>query len=338
MRYQTFGRRTGLRVSELALGTANFGTGPSARSGPEEARSILDAFADAGGNFVDTADAYQSGEAESVLGELLAGRRERFVLGTKYSRMPRPGVNLTGNSRRSAIRSVEASLKRLRTDYLDVLWVHLPDGVTPIDEIVETFEDLVRAGKILHGGLSNFPAWRVAAAALKSTAMIAVQEPMSLVTRGVEREVLPAAEAFGLGMCVFWPLGGGLLTGKYRHGADGRLTAWGAGVQVEDSAQRKSIVDTLLDVAEELGVVPAQAAMAWLLARTARTATAVVPIIGPRTVAQLDDYLGALTVRLSEEQYARLDSVSALDLAPEDASPAFGGEADRFRRPVVPVV
>jgi aryl-alcohol dehydrogenase-like predicted oxidoreductase len=161
MRYQTFGRLTGLRVSEYALGTANFGT-----SGPESARQIFEAFAAAGGTTVDTSNIYQDGQAETVLGGLLGRRRDDFVVITKYSGtrqdQPRPGT--TGNSRKTMIRSLEASLRRLDTDYVDVFMPHFPDGVTPIEEILAGFDDLIRSGKIRHGGLSNFPAWRVSTA------------------------------------------------------------------------------------------------------------------------------------------------------------------------------
>ncbi|MFE0358692.1 aldo/keto reductase [Streptomyces nigra] len=335
MRYQTFGRRTGLRVSELALGSAMFGTRPGALASPDQARAVFDAYADAGGNFIDTSDAYELGESEKVLGDLLRDRREQFVLATKYTRMPNSGANLTGNSRRTAIRSVEASLRRLNTDYLDVLWVHLPDGVTPIDEILATFDDLTRSGKILHGGLSNFPAWRVAAAAVKSPTLLGVQEPLNLLNRDVEREMLPAAEAFGLGVCTYFPLASGRLTGKYRRGEKGRFTEMN--LPLEDAGQRKTVLDTLLEISQEAGEAPGRIAMAWLLARGHRATTAVVPIVGPRTPEQLQDYLQALTFDLEPEHYRRLDDASAPPIA-DNTSYAFGGEFDRFKPPAVPVV
>jgi aryl-alcohol dehydrogenase-like predicted oxidoreductase len=345
MRYQTFGRLTGLRVSEFALGTAIFGNGPGARTGPEEARAIFEAFAEAGGTFIDTADAYQSGDAEEIVGEFLNGRRDDFVVATKYTRnvTPGSGANATGNSRRNAVRSLESSLKRLRTDHVDLYWVHLPDGVTPMEEILGAFDDLKRAGKILHGGLSNFPAWRVAAAATTTALrgggpLVGVQEAYSLSDRGAERDLLPAAEAFGLGTCLYAPLGGGLLTGKYRHGTDGRLAAWGAGVQVEDTEHRTAVLDTVLAVAEEIGTTPAQVAVAWLAGRAARSTTALVPVVGPRTLDQLREYLAALDLKLSAEQYDRLDRVSAVDRGNLQESVAFGGDAQRFHRHPVPVV
>ena len=335
MQYQTFGRRTGLRVSELALGAAMFGTRPGARANPEQARALLDAYADAGGNFIDTSDAYELGESETVLGDLLRDRREQFVLATKYTRMPHLGVNLTGNSRRTAIRSVEASLRRLNTDYLDVLWVHLSDGVTPIDEILATFDDLTRSGKILYGGLSNFPAWRVAAAAVKSPTLLGVQEPLNLLNRDVEREMLPAAEAFGLGVCTYFPLASGRLTGKYRQGEKGRFTDMS--LPLEDAGQQKTVLDTLLEISQEADEAPGRVAVAWLLARADRATTAVVPIIGPRTPEQLQDYVNALALDLDPEHYRRLDEASAPPIE-DNTSHAFGGEFYRFKLPAVPVI
>jgi aryl-alcohol dehydrogenase-like predicted oxidoreductase len=345
LRYQTFGRLTGLRVSELALGTLAFGTGPGARAEPAQARAVFEAFAEAGGNFIDTADAYQGGTSEELTGEFLAGRRDDFVLATKYSRGadPEAGAGATGNSRRNAILSLEASLRRLRTDHVDVYWVHLPDAVTPVEEILAAFDDLARAGKILHGGLSNFPAWRVAAAAMAErvrgrTALAGVQLEYSLAERAADRELLPAAEAFGLGACLYAPLAGGLLTGKYRQGADGRLAAWGLGVRAEDTAQRSAVLDTVLAVAKEAGITAAQVSVAWLMERAARSATALVPVIGPRSTGQLREYLGALSVTLSSGQYDRLARVSSVAGEDENEATAFGGDARRFRRPPVPVV
>src|ERR1700761_9296062 len=166
MRYKLFGKRTGLRVSELVLGAGNFGTRWGYGAEPDEARRIFDAYADAGGNFIDTANGYQFGQSEEILGELLPGRRDDFVLATKstFQTDPKAGILVTGNSRRAMVSSVEASLKRLKTDRIDLYWAHVADGVTPSEEIVRGFDDLVRAGKILYAGLSDFPAWRAARA------------------------------------------------------------------------------------------------------------------------------------------------------------------------------
>jgi aryl-alcohol dehydrogenase-like predicted oxidoreductase len=348
--YTTFGRRTGLRVSEYALGTANFATSPGAGAGPEQSRAIFDAFALADGTFIDSADHYQGGESETILGELLAGDRDHFVLATKYTRgsAGRTRINETGNSRKTMVRSLEASLKRLRTDYVDVYWVHLPDTLTPVDEIVTAFDDLACAGKILHGGLSNFPAWRVATAVttadLRDRArIVGLQAEYSLAERTADRELLPMAEAFGLGVAMYAPLAGGLLTGKYRHSNAGRLNTLGGGVRIEDGEQKTAILDTVLAIAGETEATAAQVSVAWLRTRAASAATAFVPVIGPRTTAQLGEYLAALELDLTGEQYDRLEQASAIALgSPHETAAAglpatLGGDAQRVRRHPVPV-
>ncbi|MFF3754932.1 aldo/keto reductase [Streptomyces sp. NPDC002018] len=350
MQYTTFGRTTGLRVSEVALGTGTFGTRAAAGTEPAEARRILDRFEDAGGTFIDTAESYQAGQSEEILGELLTGRRSRFTLATKfaYGAGREAGVMATGNSRKNMVRGVEDSLRRLRTDYIDLLWVHFPDTVTPVEEIVRGLDDLTRQGKIHYAGLSNFPAWRTARAVtlaeLRGAApLIGVQFEYSLVERTADREILPMAEALGLGGALWSPLGGGLLTGKYRTSSEGRLTDWKRIVHTEDSRQKTAVVDAVLAVAEETGARPAQVAVAWARERAARSVTPLVPVIGPRTLPQLEDYLGALEVRLDAGQYRRLDEVSRVplgqphDVIASERSGLLGGDAARFRAPVVPV-
>jgi aryl-alcohol dehydrogenase-like predicted oxidoreductase len=349
MRYTTFGRRTGLRVSEYALGTGNFGTGWGAGADRDESRRMFDRFAEAGGTFIDTADVYQFGDSEELLGEFLATDRDHFVLGTKFTSgsTAHAGISGTGNSRKTMIRSLEASLRRLSTDYADLYWVHFPDNLTPTEEIVRAFDDLVSAGKILHGGLSNFPAWRVSRAAALAelrgwSPMIGVQLEYSLVERAADRELLPMAEGLGLGAALWSPLGGGLLTGKYRRGAAGRLTDLGRAVHTEDTGRKTAVLDAVLAIAEETGATPAQIAMAWLRERAARAATPFVPIIGPRDLAQLEEYLGALDVRLSEAQFGRLCEVSAVPLGmPYELIAAhqdmvLGGDAGRVIPPGTP--
>src|SRR3954470_12929837 len=234
VRYRMFGERTGLRVSELGLGGGNFGTRWGYGAEPEEARRIFDRFAEAGGNFLDCADAYQFGQAETLLGQFVAADRDHFVLATKYTlgAEPEGGVSRTGNGRKNMVRSVEASLKRLGTDRIDLYWAHMADGTTPTEEIARGFEDLVRAGKVLHVGLSDFPAWRVARAAtlaeLRGWAPVGgIQVAYSLVERTPARGLLPMAEALGLAVTAWSPLGGGLLSGKYRRGEAGRVAALG---------------------------------------------------------------------------------------------------------------
>jgi aryl-alcohol dehydrogenase-like predicted oxidoreductase len=349
MRYTTFGRRTGLRVSEYALGAGNFGTGWGMGAEPAEARRIFDGFAEAGGTFIDTADGYQAGQSETLLGEFLAADRDHFVVATKYSNGPaEQDISRTGNSRKTMVASVEASLRRLRTDYIDLYWAHFPDEITPIEEVVGAFADLVRSGKILHWGLSNFAAWRVSRAAtladLRGWAPTAgIQLEYSLVERTADRELLPMAESLGLGAALWSPLGGGLLTGKYRESDAGRLTDWQRLVHTETTAQKTAVVDAVLAVAAEIGTVPAKVALAWLRERAARAATPFVTIIGPRTPRQLEDYLGALDVELTGAQYTRLTEVSAVPLGqPHDLVAAqqdviLGGDATRVIRPAVPV-
>jgi len=224
MRYTTFGNRTGLRVSELALGTSNFGTKWATGADEPTSARIFTTFAEAGGTFIDTADTYQRGESETYLAKFLASDREHFTLASKFTfgTAGQTGVSKTGNSRKTMRHALDASLRRLGTDYLDMYWVHSPDFVTPLDEIVEALDDLVRVGKILHGGLSNFPAWQVAAAVTGQatpgrTPVIATQFEYSLAARDGERDLLPMTEGLGIGAAVYSPLGGGLLTGKYRN-------------------------------------------------------------------------------------------------------------------------
>jgi aryl-alcohol dehydrogenase-like predicted oxidoreductase len=348
MRYSTFGRTTGLRVSEMALGTGVFGNRDFPGTEPEEARRILDRFTDAGGTFIDTAEGYQSGESEEILGELLAGRRPRYTLATKFSFGADPHVMVTGNSRKNMRRAVEDSLRRLRTDYIDLLWVHFPDHMTPTEEILRGLDDLARQGKILHAGLSNFPAWRtsraVAIADLRGlNPVIAAQFEYSLVERTAERDVLPMVEALGLGGALWSPLGGGLLTGKYRASRAGRLTDWGNVIHQEDTQQKTAVVDAVLAVADEIGAPPAQVAVAWVLERAARVVTPLVTITGPRTLPQLEDYLSALNVQLDAEQYKRLDEVSSVSLGQPQGvmdgtrGAILGGDPGRFGVPVIPV-
>ena len=318
--YRLLGR-SGLRVSPLCLGTMTFGTGPGAwGSSDEEAAAMVDMFIDRGGNFIDTADFYgQMGQSEVLLGRLLGERRERMVVSTKYSLTTRPGdPNASGNHRKNMVRSVEASLKRLGTDYIDLYYLHMWDFRTPVDEILRAFDDLVRAGKVLYIGLSDTPAWQAsrmqAIAELRGWSQFcALQISYSLAERSVEHELVPMALEMGMGVCPWSPLGGGVLTGKYT-----RRDLAGGG----DAGSRKAqnvmtgrlteatlgIAEVISDVAAEVGNTPAQIALAWLLTRRSVTA----PVLGARTPAQLEDNLGALAVELSAEHLARLDEASAL--------------------------
>ncbi|OOL38897.1 aldo/keto reductase [Pseudomonas sp. FSL W5-0299] len=318
MHYKVFGRKTGLRVSELALGAGNFGTGWGHGAERDEAKRIFDGYLEAGGNFIDTANGYQAGQSEAMLSEFIAPERDRLVIATKYTMgtTPAAGISHTGNSRKNMVRAVEESLKRLNTDHIDLFWAHISDGVTPMEEILRGFDDLVRAGKIHYAGLSNFPAWRIARADVLAEVrgfapIAAIQAEYSLAERTAERELLPMAEALGLAATIWSPLGGGFLTGKYRSNDDNnRAAKLGMLVHTEKSAHETALLDTLLAVAAELEATPTHVAIAWLREKAKRSTTALIPILGSRTREQLDATLGALTVQLSPEQSSRLDGVS----------------------------
>ncbi len=322
MQYKVFGRKSGLKVSELALGTGNFGTGWGHGAEPEEAKKIFDSYVDAGGNFFDTANAYQRGESESLLGEFIATDRDQFVVATKYTNATAPGAGIsrTGNSRKNMARAVEESLKRLKTDRIDLYWAHISDGVTPMEEIMRGLDDLVHSGKIIYAGLSNFPAWRIARADLMAdlrgwAPIVGIQIEYSLAERTPDRELFPMAEALGLAVTTWSPLGGGLLTGKYRESSDdSRLTKLGMLVHTEKSEKETLLIDTILAIANELETTATHIAIAWLLHKADRSTTAIIPILGSRTAAQLDATLGALNVVLSANQVERLDVASAVSL------------------------
>lgn len=351
MRYQAFGRHSGLRVSEYVLGTANFGSGPAA-TGMEGAAAIFEAYVAAGGTTFDVSNLYQAGEAETVLGDLMGRQRDDFVVITKFGGTRdadvRPGT--TGNSRKIMIRSLDESLQRLKTDYVDVFMPHFPDGVTSTAEIVAGFEDLIRSGKIRYGGLSNFPAWRTAGAAVRAevsgrTPLVGIETEYSLAERSAERELLPMAQAHGLGVVLYSPLAGGLLTGKYRRGEQGRLSAQAAddGPAGEADGRRTAVLDAVIAVADELGTGPVQVSLAWLRERSARARTPMVSIVGPRTSAHLDGYLDALNVELEPRHYSLLDEVSAVRLGTphEDVAAAlahgFDGDRSILDDPLNPV-
>ena len=350
MRYTSFGRRTGLRVSEYALGTGNFGTAWSSGVDTTGARKIFDRFAESGGTFLDAAAMYQGGQSESMLGDMLTTSRDQFVLSSKYGlgNPANPDRSNNGASRKAMVSSVEASLRRLGVDYLDLFWVHFPDEFTPTDEILRGLDDLVRSGKIHHGALSNFPAWRVALAVREAdlrgwSPIVGVQTEYSLAERSAEREMLPMAEALGLAANLWSPLAGGLLTGKYRTSGEGRMTDQSRLVPTESTAQRTAVIDAVLEVAAETGASAAQVSMAWIRERGHRSSTALVPIIGPRTMSQLEDYLAALDLVLTDEQYTRLDEVSAPALGvPHEINAMtrgtlLGGEPSNFTIPQTPV-
>jgi len=319
MRYNLLGR-TGLRVSEVALGTATFGTGWGWGAEREESRAMFDRFAEAGGNFLDCADGYQGGQSETLLGEFIRSERDRFVITTKYSGGGVSGrwVTTTGNSRKCMLASLEGSLKRLGTDRVDLFWVHFADGMTPTEEILRGFEEITLRGKALHVGFSDFPAWRIARAATLAElrgwpSIAAIQVEYSLAERTAERELLPMADALGLATTLWAVLGGGLLTGKYRRGdVEGRLTKGGGRVLAESGERERRLLDAVESVAAARNATCAQIAIAWARAKAVALRTTMIPILGARTRSQLDDNLAALDIALTLDEMAILDSASAI--------------------------
>ncbi len=305
MRYQLLGRSS-LRVSEICLGTMTFGPDWGWGADAAESRRIFEAFAAAGGNFIDTANNYTDGTSETLVGELTAGDRDRWVIGTKYSLTTvEDDPNAGGNHRKSLVRSLEQSLRRLRTDYIDLLWLHMRDATTPIDEAVRALDDQVRLGKVLHVGISDSPAWVVAQgntiAELRGwTPFTALQLPYSVADRTPERELLPMAEALGLALVPWGVLGQSVLTAK--PAAERRWP--------EDpvSEETEALVERLVEIAAGHGATPAQVAIAWMLQPRELT---IVPIVGARTEAQIVENLAAVELELSEDELATLDEAGA---------------------------
>jgi aryl-alcohol dehydrogenase-like predicted oxidoreductase len=324
MKYYLLGK-SGLRVSELALGAMSFGTEWGWGTEISDARKMLDVYIDSGGNFVDTANFYTNGSSEKMLGELLGEKRQQIVLSTKYTMNTRPGdPNGGGNHRKSMVRAVETSLQRLKTDYIDLLYLHIWDGTTPVEEILRAMDDLVRAGKILYVGISDTPAWQVsrmqAIADLRGwSPLIALQIEYNLIERTTERELIPMANEMGLGVVPWSPLGGGILSGKYS-----REDFLSKSASTDSRGSRKpdlatlgrfternlEIVAEVKKVASEVQKSPAQVALAWLLSKP--TVTSV--LLGASKLAQLENNLGALNSHLSPDQIKRLDEVSRVEM------------------------
>ncbi|MDX2135016.1 MAG: aldo/keto reductase [Saprospiraceae bacterium] len=339
MKYRLFGR-SGLRVSELCLGTMTFGTEWSWGADRAECLRVFETFADAGGNFLDTANRYTEGTSERWLGEFIAQDRHHFVLATKFSLRDRLGdLNFVGNHRKNMMRSVEDSLRRLQTEFIDLLWVHAWDGITPVDEVLRGLDDLVHSGKVHYIGISDTPAWVVSRANTMAdlrgwTAYAGLQIEYSLLQRTPERDLLPMAAALDLAVTPWGALGGGVLTGKYLKGEPGRIK--------ENSARRSDraneIAQAVANVADELGKLPAQVAINW--SRQRDPGLTVVPIIGARTAEQLEQSLGCLDWTIPPEALEKLDAASAIELGfPHDflrsdgvRDALFGGVDDQLIR------
>jgi len=318
MKYRLLGQ-SGLRVSEAALGTMTFGDEWGWGSPKDEAQKVYETYREAGGNFIDTANFYTNGTSERFLGEFIQGHRESVVLATKYSNAaPGNDPNAAGNHRKSMMQAVEASLKRLQTNYIDLYWVHIWDGITPVEEVMRGLDDLVRQGKVLYVGISDAPAWWIAQANTLAelrgwTQFIGLQIEYSLMERTVERELVPMAKALNLGVLAWSPLASGLLTGKY-HGdgkaGGGRMTNEGMKGFLPEAQHAAPIISAVKSVSEQTGRSMAQVALAWLRQRT----VPVIPIIGARKVSQLQDNLASLDLELSAEQLKSLDGASRIEL------------------------
>ena len=322
--YVTLGR-SGLKVSPLCLGTMTFGEDWGWGSSEDTSRSIFKSYLDKGGNFIDTADGYTNGKSEELIGKFVkeSKLRDNVVLATKFTFNAQKGnPNAGGNGRKNIYRALEGSLKRLETDYVDFYWLHTWDKVTPVEEVLLTLCDLVKEGKIRYFGLSDVPAWYLAKMQTLAESncfhrVSALQLEYSLIERGIEREHIPAAQEFGLGLCPWSPLASGLLTGKYKRDFNGdkagRLSV------VKDSGhpgfsklfteRNWRIVDVLVEVAKSVGKSPAQVALNWVATRPGVTST----IIGATKLPQLEDNFASIEFQLTSDAVAKLDECSALD-------------------------
>ena len=308
MKYKLFGTQTGLLASELIMGGSQLGDRRGYGTSSQDALQILSAYADAGGNFIDLSDLYQFGEAEETIGKFTQHNRHDFIFCTKYtlSSQANPSVANSGNHRKAMRQAIEGSLKRLKTDYVDIYMPHFDDGITPLGEIARGLEDLVKSGKVLYAGIANFPAWKAASIA-ESIPLTAIQFEYNLAQRTAERELKPMAEHFGMGIMSYSPLAGGLLTGKYRHNESGRLTLSAPDGYHEDE-RIKSIIDNLEMIANELGKTPGQVALAWVMSK------GVFPIIGARTLSHLKTSLEVVDIALTDSQISRLDDISNIPM------------------------
>jgi len=345
MRYRLLGE-SGLRVSEAALGTMTFGEDWGWGAPKEESRKVFEAYREAGGNFIDTANVYTNGASERFVGEFIERERESVVLATKYTNSePTSDPNASGNHRKSMVQAVEASLRRLKTEYIDLYWVHIWDQLTPVEETMRGLDDLVRQGKILYAGISDAPAWWIAQANTLAelrgwTRFVGLQIEYNLVERSVERELVPMAKALGLGVVAWSPLSGGILTGKY-HGngekQEGRMNVEAMKSFLPDQKSSDRIVRAVKDVSDQVGKSMSQVALAWLRTRP----VPVIPILGARKLSQLQDNLASFDWELSAEQVSTLDEASRIDPGfpaklfanPFARALRFGGMRDRLLIP-----
>jgi len=312
MKYKLLGR-SGLKVSELCLGTMGFGTENGWGADKETSFKIMEAYANAGGNFLDTANIYKLGTSEKIIGEFISTQdRDQFVIATKYSLADnKTNTNASGNNRKNMMRSVEASLKRLQTDFIDVFYLHIWDDLTPIDEVLRGLDDLVRQGKINYIAISDTPAWIVSkgntlAEMMGWSQFIALQVEYSLLQRTPERDLIPMAKHYGITLTPWAPLAGGALTGKYLRGDFGRIKE-GSNRLNERS---ENITEEVVAIADELGVQASHVALKW----TMQQGFSSIPIVGATKLSQLEENLKTADVTLSADHMQRLDKVSEIAL------------------------
>ena len=309
MRYKLLGR-SGLRVSELCLGTMTFGNDWGWGAEKDESKKMFDLFAEAGGNFIDTSNNYTNGTSEKFIGEFMQNDRDHFVIDTKYTLTERkPDPNFGGNHRKNMMRSVEGSLKRLGTDFIDVLYLHMWDYVTPVEEVMRALDDLVRSGKVLYVGISDTPAWVVSQANMLAdlrgwSRFVALQAPYSLADRALERDLIPMAEANDMAVLAWGVLEGGELTGKYNVPSDEPKRS------TDTSERIKKVASMLMEVAKEIERTPSQVAINWVRQRS----KSIIPILGSRSEKHLKDNLGCLDFRLTDEQIRCLNEASPIEL------------------------
>lgn len=313
MKYKLFGR-TGLRVSELCLGTMTFGTEWGWGSDYESSKKVFEAFTNAGGNFIDTANRYTEGSSEKFIGDFTSSDRAHFVIATKYSLFDKKGdPNYSGNHRKNMFRSLDESLKRLKTDYIDIFYLHVWDFTTPIEEIMRAMDDLIRAGKVQYLAISDTPAWMVAKAQILAewknwTAFAGLQVEYSLIQRTPERDLIPMAGHFGMALTPWAPLAGGALSGKYLQPTTSNGRVMPESIRRNERSNR--IAAKVVEIAAESGMSPAHVALNWC-----RQAYPVcVPIVGARTVEQMEDNLQCVHHALTKEQMDALNEVSAIEL------------------------
>lgn len=315
MRYQLLGK-SGLRVSELCLGTMTFGTAWGWGATPEESKKQFDLFAEAGGNFIDTSVNYTDGESETILGDLLKANRDYFVVATKYSLTKRDSTdpNSGGNSRKNMMKSVERSLKHLQTDHIDLLYLHMWDYMTPVEEVVRGLDDLVRAGKVLYVAFSDTPAYIVAEANTRAELMgwsrfVGLQIPYSLLDRAVERDLIPMARHWEMAVLPWGLLEAGILTGKFLNKVEDATRLNPDNVKLSEKSH--NVVLEVRRSAQECGRSMAQVAINWVRQQPKGQ---MIPILGARTAEQLADNMAALEWKLTPEQWSRLDELAKIDL------------------------